>query len=538
MKSCLAFCLGWLLFAGPASPEETPGRVPSRLSTALPGPGTNALQDLLKSVATETNQWARALRQTEGWEAGLRDTIPEMRAKAVRGEATAQMKLGCLCLVGGGIERDEAEGVKWLTLAAKKGLAPAQFFLGEACLKGLGCEVDFSGGVDWLDQAAAQGLADAEFVLGLCYLSGGPGVNQAPARGLKWLVLAAEQGMGVAQQCAGECYSLGEGARPDPEEAAKWYARAAGEGLATAQNLLAGCYLTGRGVTNDPLQAVRWYRQAAEQGLGSAQASLARCYSGGTGVGKDEREAAKWWERAAQSGFPGAEFHVGMCYYLGQGVTKDQQQAVRCFRKEAEHQHVGALLYLGLCFWRGEGVDRDAFLAAKWWSEACIQGIVPWRYFEGGETLGDAAEVERWWRDIAEHGDPTLQCCLAEFYQFGHGVAQDDLQAAVWYRKAANAGDLVALKRASWLLATSPNPKVRDGASAVKFGEKGASVTNYKDAGILDALAAAYAEAARFENAVAVEKQALACATREDERQEYQDRLKLYQAKTPYRSGT
>jgi TPR repeat protein len=217
-------------------------------------------------------------------------------------------------------------------------------------------------------------------------------------------------------------------------------------------------------------------------------------------------------------------------------VNKDAEEAVKCFQEEAERKHVGAELFLGLCFWIGTGVSKDVAEAEKWWREAAIQGIVPWRYLAGDDTGGDAPEIEQWWREVANQGSASLQSCMGEFYHFGHGVTQDDAEAIKWYRRAAAQGELIALKQAAWLQATSPNPSVRNGTNAVECAQKVVAAAKVKDAGILDTLAAAYAEAGQFEKAISTEKQAISLASREGEQREYETRLKLYQEKKPYRA--
>jgi tetratricopeptide (TPR) repeat protein len=107
-------------------------------------------------------------------------------------------------------------------------------------------------------------------------------------------------------------------------------------------------------------------------------------------------------------------------------------------------------------------------------------------------------------------------------------------EAAQVYRDTAATGDVHILKRLAWLLATSAYPKVRDGHSAVGFGERAASATDRKDPKILDTLAAAYAEAGQFTNAARVEKEAMAIVANEPEGKEFSTRLKLYEANTPY----
>jgi len=94
-------------------------------------------------------------------------------------------------------------------------------------------------------------------------------------------------------------------------------------------------------------------------------------------------------------------------------------------------------------------------------------------------------------------------------------------------------------RRLAWILATDPDPRVRNGDEAVRFAETAMSAPGYRNAQTLDVLAAAYAEAGRFSDAVHAEKQALALAKAssggETDRRGEQ-RLALYRAGRAFRS--
>jgi thiol-disulfide isomerase/thioredoxin len=89
----------------------------------------------------------------------------------------------------------------------------------------------------------------------------------------------------------------------------------------------------------------------------------------------------------------------------------------------------------------------------------------------------------------------------------------------------------------AWLLATAPDPSVRDGAEAVRWAQQAAQSTGFRQWPALEALAAAYAEAGRFEEAVASAREALTLARttkKGDIMQRIESRLQLYESRRPY----
>src|SRR5262249_26070729 len=62
----------------------------------------------------------------------------------------------------------------------------------------------------------------------------------------------------------------------------------------------------------------------------------------------------------------------------------------------------------------------------------------------------------------------------------------------------------VNLASLAWLLATAPDPKLRDGPLAVRLAEEACRRTSRRNADCLDALSAAYAEVGRVADAVGV----------------------------------
>jgi len=88
----------------------------------------------------------------------------------------------------------------------------------------------------------------------------------------------------------------------------------------------------------------------------------------------------------------------------------------------------------------------------------------------------------------------------------------------------------------SWIRATSADAAWRDGAAAVRLAERACALTSNRDVDALDSLAAAYAEAGRFADAVRAARQALAVTGAGSARaQQIGARLALYEARSPYR---
>ncbi len=112
--------------------------------------------------------------------------------------------------------------------------------------------------------------------------------------------------------------------------------------------------------------------------------------------------------------------------------------------------------------------------------------------------------------------------------------------AIIYYKKTlqVNPNMTEALYNLSWITATAQDDKFRNGIEATKLAEKLCKLQDYSQPLSLDALAAAYAEAGRFKEAVLTAQKALNLALLsgpEELALGLQKRLKLYQAKRPFR---
>lgn len=96
-----------------------------------------------------------------------------------------------------------------------------------------------------------------------------------------------------------------------------------------------------------------------------------------------------------------------------------------------------------------------------------------------------------------------------------------------------------ALTQVAWALATHPSDSERNGAEAAERASRAVKLSGGRDAAALDALAAAYAEGGRFEEAAATARRALALAEANGSPLAggIRTRLQLYERGAPYRTG-
>ena len=94
-----------------------------------------------------------------------------------------------------------------------------------------------------------------------------------------------------------------------------------------------------------------------------------------------------------------------------------------------------------------------------------------------------------------------------------------------------------SLNALAWFLCTCPHDGYRDGNEALLLALDACERSRYKDHGIVDTLAAAYAEIGDFEQAVYYQKTALQIARSQDWRysRQYRSRLDLYEKNQPFR---
>ncbi|MCC6821644.1 MAG: tetratricopeptide repeat protein [Verrucomicrobia subdivision 3 bacterium] len=160
-------------------------------------------------------------------------------------------------------------------------------------------------------------------------------------------------------------------------------------------------------------------------------------------------------------------------------------------------------------------------------------------------NLGQLFRKQERWPEAALHYRAALAANPADVYSHLNLAtvlqALNQTRAAVLEFEAAlrlDPDSIEALNNLAWILATSSEDELRDGPQAVVFGEKACALSNGSLPTAVGTLAAAYAEAGRYADAVKTGERArdlAAAAGQAALAQRNEELLKRYRAQQPYR---
>jgi len=148
-------------------------------------------------------------------------------------------------------------------------------------------------------------------------------------------------------------------------------------------------------------------------------------------------------------------------------------------------------------------------------------------YLRAAQAYGRAADLASNRTDIRQRYADALQ--LSGQFRQAHDEYEQVLQQGP--------DNPTALNAMAWLLATAPDPSLRDPGKALALAQRAAARTSAPDASLLDTLAAAHAGAGEFAKAVEFGERALFLARRSGQTTLADDistRLSMYRRDEPF----
>ncbi|MEO0972351.1 MAG: tetratricopeptide repeat protein [Pseudomonadota bacterium] len=298
---------------------------------------------------------------------------------------------------------------------------------------------------------------------------------------------------------------------------------------------LVACLALAGPVLADNLGVVR---ARASAGDPRAVTQLAIAYYFGRGVEADLPRARELLDEAREGGDTLALALLGVDALRRQEVPL----ALELLRQAAAAGHALAQRQLGAMYLGGLGVAVDVSAGRAILEAAVAQGDAPamlalglhLRELGADEAPTDHARGLRLIRRAAALGEPLARVHIAEHLleENTEGAHED----AAFFLRASG----VMTNNTAWLLATSPEEDKRDGERAVRLMEALLEEPTPRRPEWVDTLAAAYAEAGRFEEAATTQAEAIALLEEGSNAamvDGMRERLDTYQNDKPYREA-
>ena len=319
---------------------------------------------------------------------------------------------------------------------AEAGDAEAMFHRAMGHLVGIGTPIDRPAGAKWLRLAAEKGHTQAQFSYGKACLLGEIRLKDVK-EAVRWFRLAAEKANPDAELSLAQAYANGEGVEADEEEALRWLKLSATHGHPVAQSDYAFAILDE---DNPELsrESAEWLRKSALQGKSSAMLNLAIMYQRGVGVPKDRITAFAWYMMSAMDG--NEEIREEVAKVLANATASERRKAIDRTKGIIAKLNVAPMFSLGSHSIELTNQFHRQFELAQL-GDAEDQFALARLYHEGVGTVTDPFEAAVWCRKAAEQGNVDAMRTLAICLENGDGVTEDFDEMAKWYRKAADKDD-------------------------------------------------------------------------------------------------
>lgn len=403
---------------------------------------------------------------------------PEKKPAKPVSPAEAAYDTAFMADLGIGKKMEKAEILRLYEEAAQLGHTSAAFRCGRMYEKGEGTEKDLEKALAYFLQAAEQGDPHAQDSCGRMYLQG-KGVPADPHKALEWLERAAGQGYWLAQEACGKMY-MEDGPVHDPQKALHWYTQLANGPEADPTALLKCADLCAGegGLTPNKEEALEWLRRCREHPYYQKNEIYrsnvawveARLWpdireSDETlvpGPGADallEKGQAAWeaerysdaveaFTQAAHLSSTEAMVQLGHLYEKEGTGIQDTLQSFMWMYKAAQAGDPEGQYWCAMKYREGDGVDSSNQLSTYWLERAVAQGQKD-ALVEKGQAAWEAErynEAAQYFTQAIERGSTRAMVQLSRLYEKEGTGLQDAEKSVQWMEKAAELGDVDAMK--------------------------------------------------------------------------------------------
>jgi serine/threonine protein kinase/TPR repeat protein len=197
----------------------------------------------------------------------------------------------------------------------------------------------------------------------------------------------------------------------------------------------------------DQEYALRWFEAAAAKGNDHAKVQAGLVLSNRRGEG-DAVRAFEYFKSAADNGNSEGKFTAGECYYLGKGTAVDVPKALELLQEAAAMHEPRAMDLLGTHFRRAKDYQK----AKTYFEEATQLGFVRSMvnlgvlYLQGEGVSQNYQTAAALFKKGADRSDSYGMFFYAECLSEGKGVQKDAGAATEWAKKAAQAGNPLAIQ--------------------------------------------------------------------------------------------
>jgi TPR repeat protein len=182
--------------------------------------GRGVKPDLVKAIEwykkSAAQNYSKAVTRLKLLEAN-EERFKKVSARAAKGDAESQYKLGKMYAEGVGVSIDNAKSTQAFESAAEQGHAKAEYNLGLRHYEGIGVKRNRTTAYKWFKAAADQNDPAAQYYLGKMFAAGS-GVKQNYQTSLEWFTKSVDGGF---NQARGEMIDVSERMKMQKAEKAK-----------------------------------------------------------------------------------------------------------------------------------------------------------------------------------------------------------------------------------------------------------------------------------------------------------------------------